>query len=246
MRADDDRERPGREAFEDVASCGGADASGEELDRWSVAPEQLTELADHHAWVVRAAVAAHPRVPIATLEMLREDDHRVSLGDHLKAETTRLGLYQGQKLLVLDLERCTRCDECTRGCADSHGDGYSRLLREGLRFDRFLVAASCRSCHKPYCLEGCPVDAIHRKGKHLEVVIDNHCIGCGLCEKGCPYGAIQMTQGGPAVPRKAINCDLCGDLVPRGSDPFCVRACPHEAAFRFDVKDLLAAVGRKS
>lgn len=37
-------------------------------------PEQLTELADHHAWVVRAAVAAHPRVPIATLEMLREDE----------------------------------------------------------------------------------------------------------------------------------------------------------------------------
>jgi len=187
------------------------------------------------------------RAAARCLGMLREDDRRVSLGDHLKAETTRLGLYQGQKLLVLDLERCTRCDECTRGCADSHGDGYSRLLREGLRFDRFLVAASCRSCHKPYCLEGCPVDAIHRKGKHLEVVIDNHCIGCGLCEKGCPYGAIQMTTPGDrAVARKAINCDLCGDLVPRGADPFCVRACPHEAAFRFDEKDLLAAVGRKS
>jgi Fe-S-cluster-containing hydrogenase component 2 len=104
----------------------------------------------------------------------------------------RQGLYQGQKLLVLDLKSCTRCDECTKACADSHGDGHARLLREGLRFGDFLVATSCRSCHKPYCMDGCPVDAIHRRGNHLEVIIENHCIGCGLCEKNCPYGSIHM------------------------------------------------------
>ena len=50
----------------------------------------------------------------------------------------------------------------------------SDVAREGLRFDKFLVATSCRSCHMPYCLEGCPVDAIHRKGTHLEVAIDKY------------------------------------------------------------------------
>lgn len=153
----------------------------------------------------------------------------------------RQGLYQGQKLLVLDLKSCTRCDECTRACADSH-DGNARLLREGLRFGDFLVATSCRSCHKPYCMEGCPVDAIHRRGNHLEVIIENHCIGCGLCEKNCPYGAIHMVPRGTpnaaaadlpggdphlTAARRAVNCDLCN-----GDEPYCVQACPHEAAYR--------------
>src|SRR5206468_1205313 len=66
-------------------------------------------------------------------------------------EYVELGLYQGQRLLALDLVKCTRCDECTKACADSH-DGTARLLREGLRFGDFLVATSCRSCHKPYCM----------------------------------------------------------------------------------------------
>ncbi len=167
-------------------------------------------------------------------------------------EYVRQGLYQGQRMLVLDLKTCTRCDECTRACADSHPDHNARLLREGLRFGDFLVATSCRSCHKPYCMEGCPVDAIHRHGNHLEVVIENHCIGCGLCERNCPYGAIHMTQrdtpnyaasdvpgGNPHVTaaRKAVNCDLCG-----GEEPYCVQACPHEAAFRTAGPDLMDEV----
>jgi Fe-S-cluster-containing hydrogenase component 2 len=167
----------------------------------------------------------------------------------LLREYVRQGLYQGQKMLVLDLKTCTRCDECTRACADSHPDHNARLLREGLRFGDFLVATSCRSCHKPYCMEGCPVDAIHRRGNHLEVVIENHCIGCGLCERNCPYGAIHMVNratpnpaaadvpgGNPTLTaaRKAVNCDLCN-----GDEPFCVQACPHDAAHRMAGPDLM-------
>jgi Fe-S-cluster-containing hydrogenase component 2/CRP-like cAMP-binding protein len=158
------------------------------------------------------------------------------------------GLFQGQRLLVLDLTRCTRCDECTRACADSHPDGHSRLLRDGPRFGDFLVATSCRSCHTPHCMDGCPVDAIHRRQGRLEVVIEDHCIGCGLCAKNCPYGAIQMVarpEPGPeprlkaAVggARRAVNCDLCD-----GGTPYCVEACPHDAAFRLDGPTLLKKV----
>jgi Fe-S-cluster-containing hydrogenase component 2 len=168
-------------------------------------------------------------------------------------EYVEQGLYQAQRVLALDLLSCTRCDECTKACADSH-DGHARLLREGMRFGDFLIAASCRSCHKPYCMEGCPVDAIHRKGDRLEVVIENHCIGCGLCEKNCPYGSIHMvardvpypaaaaTPGGNpflTAARRAVNCDLCGSV---GGQPFCVSACPHEAAIRLDGLALLKEV----
>jgi CRP-like cAMP-binding protein/Fe-S-cluster-containing dehydrogenase component len=168
---------------------------------------------------------------------------RKPLGDFLEQ-----GLFNAQKLLVIDLEKCTRCDECTRACADSH-DGVTRLIREGLRFENFLVASSCRSCLDPYCLVGCPVDAIHRQPGSLEIVIEKHCIGCGLCAKNCPYGNINMhtfsvpgQNGRIAEVRKATTCDLCREVVRPGEDPSCVYACPHDAAFRWSGQDLLRRV----
>lgn len=170
------------------------------------------------------------------------------------------GLYLAQSLLVLDLERCTRCDECTKACADTH-DGVTRLVREGLRFDRFLVASSCRSCLDPYCLVGCPVDAIHRSGDSLEIQIEDYCIGCGLCAGNCPYGNINMhgfpkteidpktnrpvrvfdiVDGRklPVIQQRATTCDLCASI---DGNPSCVYACPHNAAFRMTGNELLQA-----
>ena len=210
----------------------------------------------------QAVVRQHPSIERPLVErciaMLKE--RRTPPPPQL-ADFLNQGLFQSQKMLVLDLLSCTRCDECTRACADAHGDGHSRLLREGLRFGNFLVAASCRSCHQPFCMDGCPVDAIHRDAKSLEVLIDSHCIGCSLCERNCPYGSIQMVpkQSGfrwkdlledvngerqlmASVERRAVNCDLCHDLVNPGREPFCVSACPHGAAFRWDGEKLLDTV----
>ena len=159
-------------------------------------------------------------------------------------EFTNQGLYNAQRLLVLDLEACTRCDECTKACADTHG-GVTRLIREGLRFDKWLVASSCRSCTDPYCLVGCPVDAIHRDGERLEILIEQHCIGCGLCAKNCPYGNINMheQEHGPAtISHIATTCDLCHKIVGPHEDVSCVFACPHNAAFRMSGPELLAKV----
>ena len=100
------------------------------------------------------------------------------------------GLMEAQSLLMMDLERCTRCDACVRACADAH-DGVTRLIREGQRFDKYLVATSCRQCRDPLCMVGCPVGSIRRRNS-LEVIIENWCIGCGLCAKNCPYGNINM------------------------------------------------------
>ena len=150
------------------------------------------------------------------------------------------GLYNGQKLLVLDMDACTRCDLCVRACADGHG-GVSRLVREGPRLGRFLIAGACRSCTDPYCLVGCPVDAIHREGS-LETVIEDHCIGCGQCARNCPYHNIHMVEhdDGLTAQRRAVTCDLCRDVVQHPGSPEvrCVYSCPHHAAMRISGDDL--------
>ena len=97
---------------------------------------------------------------------------------------------EAQSLLLLDLEKCVRCDECVRACADAH-DGVTRLVREGLRFDKYLVATSCRQCRDPLCMVGCPVGSIRRRNS-LEIIIEDWCIGCGLCANNCPYGNLNM------------------------------------------------------
>ncbi len=167
---------------------------------------------------------------------------------------TEQGLFNGQQLLVLDLESCTRCDECSKACADTH-QGVTRLIRDGLRFDKWLVASACRSCSDPYCLVGCPVDAIHRDGERKEITIESHCIGCGLCVNNCPYGNINMhgmeeSRPDPANPHRSIavvqqratTCDLCHHVVGPHDQVSCVFACPHNAAFRMSGEELLAKV----
>ena len=151
-------------------------------------------------------------------------------------------LMQGQNLLLLDLNKCTRCDECVKACIATHSDGVTRLVRDGLRFENFLVATSCRACMDPLCMTRCPVGSIRRKDT-LDIVIEDWCIGCGNCATDCPYGNINVVEimtGGKkqkAEPRpKAVVCDLCVEFP----EPNCVRACPHDAAIRVEPKSFFA------
>jgi Fe-S-cluster-containing hydrogenase component 2/CRP-like cAMP-binding protein len=136
--------------------------------------------------VVRAALEGTARVRVEAAK-----ERNAPSGLQLDEFITQ-GLYEAQNLLLIDLDNCTRCDACVQACADAH-DGVTRLIRDGLRYDRFLVATACRSCRDPLCMTQCPVGSIRRK-ESLEIIIEDWCIGCSKCAELCPYGNINMVD----------------------------------------------------
>jgi CRP-like cAMP-binding protein/Fe-S-cluster-containing hydrogenase component 2 len=112
-----------------------------------------------------------------------------SLSQSTRAE--ELGILQGQKLMLIDLNRCTRCGDCVQACVDTHHDGHTRLFLDGPRFGDYLIPSSCRNCRDPVCMIGCPVGSI-QQGENGQIVIRDWCIGCGVCARQCPYDSIQM------------------------------------------------------
>ncbi len=148
--------------------------------------------------------------------------------------------------MVIELDRCVRCDDCVRACASTHG-GNPRFRRHGRTFDNIMVANACMHCADPVCMIGCPTGAIHRTVETGIVVInDLTCIGCATCANSCPYNNIAMVairnsdghtitdpNTGKAI-FKATKCDFCDDN-PGG--PACVRACPHGALSRVHFQD---------
>jgi len=152
------------------------------------------------------------------------------------------GLVQGNSILAIDLDSCTRCDDCVRACAATHA-GRPRFVREGNKYGNLLIAKSCYHCRDPVCLVGCPTGAIHRAGVGEVVAVDEEiCIGCTNCANNCPYDAIVMHDTGSVWPDDMVpsglrgrdravasKCDLCSDT---GHGPACVSNCPQSCAFR--------------
>ncbi|MEO7743170.1 MAG: cyclic nucleotide-binding domain-containing protein [Usitatibacter sp.] len=148
--------------------------------------------------------------------------------------------------MVINLERCVRCDACVDACAQAHGNN-PRFVRHGVRFGPIMIANACLHCADPVCMIGCPTGAIHRSDRGGQVVVnDDTCIGCATCANSCPYDNIRMVEVRGADGRfiydettrqpirKATKCDLCLDQ-PGG--PACQRACPHDALARIDLRD---------
>jgi len=155
-------------------------------------------------------------------------------------------LINGTATMIIDLNRCTRCDDCVRACAATHNNN-PRFIRHGPVQDGFMIANACMHCLDPVCMIGCPTGAIHRDSAHGRVVInDQTCIGCATCANSCPYDNIQMVtprnaEGQPYYDQatnqpiqKAAKCDFCSSQV---TGPACVHACPHDALHRVDMLD---------
>ncbi|MFA5967803.1 MAG: cyclic nucleotide-binding domain-containing protein [Sphingomonas sp.] len=179
------------------------------------------------------------------------------------------GIGEATDVLLIDEHLCVGCDNCEKACADSH-EGLSRLDREaGKTYAHLHVPTSCRHCEHPHCMADCPPDAIHR-GPDGEVFIDDSCIGCGNCQRNCPYGVIRMDSVPPARPPLLLwllaglgpgpgepsrkwrkSHTRAGVELPKKAikcdmcsgiegGPACVRACPTGAAIRVSPEEFLS------
>jgi Fe-S-cluster-containing dehydrogenase component/CRP-like cAMP-binding protein len=146
---------------------------------------------------------------------LADDDVEVATGldKALVAATEKeiaTGVVDGTNLLVMDMDKCVRCGNCSMACHQVHGQ--SRLLRRGIHIERpknyggvsgeqILVPSVCMHCQDPECLTGCPTGAIGRFENGQIDIDPKTCIGCGDCATQCPYNAITMIPRKPEAPK---------------------------------------------
>jgi Fe-S-cluster-containing dehydrogenase component/CRP-like cAMP-binding protein len=124
----------------------------------------------------------------------------------IKNEITT-GIIDGKNLLVMDMDKCIRCGNCSLACHQVHG--HSRLVRRGIHIERpvkpgsrkiqhALLPQVCMQCHDPECLTDCPTGAVFRDRQGMIDINADICIGCLGCANQCPYDAISMIPGVPA------------------------------------------------
>jgi Fe-S-cluster-containing dehydrogenase component/CRP-like cAMP-binding protein len=165
---------------------------------------------------------------------LADDDVRVAVGlnkERVSATEREIatGVVDGTNLLVMDMDKCVRCGNCSMACHQVHGQ--SRLLRRGIHIERpknyggvsseqILVPSVCMHCQDPECLTGCPTGAIGRFENGQIDIDPKTCIGCGDCATQCPYNAITMIPRKPEVsPPPTFGKRLMGWLSLAPSTP---------------------------
>lgn len=152
-----------------------------------------------------------------------DDDLRMdSLTDRMVvpalSKEIETGIIDATNLLVMDMDKCVRCGNCSLACHKVHGE--SRLLRRGIHIERpikphsksiqhVLAPEVCLHCQDPECLTGCPTGAIGRfPGGQIDIE-PRTCIGCGDCATQCPYNAITMVpRKRPAAPGSSMGAWL--------------------------------------
>ena len=205
------------EDFLGAGNCLGLEAlQGQKTWAYSAALMQRTELLE----VPLENLQAEPEL----CQRLAKVFSALSLADDDTGLTTRpnerqlaaaekeigTGIVDGVNLLVMDMDLCVRCGNCSLACHKVHGQ--SRLLRRGIHIQRpvnvqskaeqhVLVPSVCMHCKDPECLTGCPTGAIFRDLGGQVDINPVTCIGCFDCATQCPYNAISMVprSGEPIV-----------------------------------------------
>ena len=150
-------------------------------------------------------------------------------------EEIATGIVDGSNVLVMDMDLCIRCGNCSLACHKVHGQ--SRLLRRGIQIERpttigkkrlqhALVPQVCMHCADPECMTGCPTGAIFRDSQGDIDIDAPSCIGCFDCATQCPYDAITMVpRTAPVVPsgfaatlKKAFSFKIDHPAPPEASD----------------------------
>src|SRR5436853_407935 len=129
------------------------------------------------------------------------------------ARTEQTGTYQTLPTLAANYWNLIQFREI-----DTKADGLSWLMRKD----------QCMHCDEPGCLEACPAPgAIIQYVNGIVDVDPERCIGCGLCETGCPFDVPRYAQG----TNKMAKCTLCVDRLTVGLAAAVFGAIGHFMAF---------------
>ena len=227
-------------------------------------PHEVTARASGPAWVLGIpreallrAMRAHPGA-LAELRRIGASAPVPQATRHVMGDLWRFAV--AGSMLVIDDEVCVRCGHCAWTCAHTHADGVSRLVRRGEKVTvrdasdgssrALIVPGGCQQCKHPACMISCPTGAIGRDPRGGVFVREDLCVGCGQCERACPWGSVHMAPRTheaktrlPVVKSDlvAVKCDAC-----RGEEdgPACIRACPVEAIARVEPLAAMADVRR--
>jgi Fe-S-cluster-containing dehydrogenase component/CRP-like cAMP-binding protein len=142
-------------------------------------------------------------------------------------EEIATGIVDASNLLVMDMDLCVRCGNCSLACHKMHGQ--SRLLRRGIQIERpvsigrqrlqhALLPQVCMHCKDPECLTGCPTGSIFRDPLGFVDIDAKTCIGCFDCATQCPYDAISMVPRKPERPTYTFTQKLIRALSLRPTE----------------------------
>src|SRR5262249_28074224 len=111
-----------------------------------------------------------------------------------------------------------------------HDGGLAWLMRKD----------QCMHCADPGCLNACPAPgAIVQYANGIVDVNADKCIGCQLCQAGCPFDVPSFN----AKTGKMAKCTLCVDRTSVGLEPACIKACP-TGCLQYGTKDDMVAAGK--
>jgi len=104
-------------------------------------------------------------------------------------------------------------------------------------FSWLMRKDGCMHCGDPGCLKACPAPgAIVQYQNGIVDVNPEACIGCKMCETGCPFDVPRYS----ATTDKMAKCTLCVDRVQVGLEPACVKSCPTGCLHFGDKTDMVA------
>jgi len=123
------------------------------------------------------------------------------------------------KKLLIDLDICSKCEECGMLCSYIQHPGNNGItsLREFAHF-----AINCRRCDDAPCVNSCPWEALELQETKMLKRHMMRCTSCKTCSRACPFGVIYPET----IPFVISRCDYCIGLK-ENECPICLQSCVH-------------------